>query len=334
MEALPWTLRVTVSLPTKVPALGLKSTAREFAWAGGEDSRLDEHASRTRTSTTWRARRVRVLLALDISASITGENGRYDLHGRRDMTERSHATEPDVRVCADARDLSERAAAATVEMIGKTVRQHGRCSLVLSGGNTPKTLYRLLASTYRDQVPWSQVHVFWGDERFVPHDDPASNYRMARESLLDHVPLSALHIHPMPTQPPSPDAAARDYERTLRTEMGSHRPLFDLVLLGLGEDGHTASLFPRSPALNETTRWVVAVTAPVEPFTRLTLTLPAIASAARIFVLVSGARKANALEHVLSPAADPDSYPAASLRLAGPAVTWWIDRNARAPSRS
>ena len=156
---------------------------------------------------------------------------------------------------------------------------------------------------------------------------------MARESLLDHVPLPLPNIYPMPTQSPSPDAAARDYERTLRAEVGNRRPAFDLVLLGLGEDGHIASLFPGSAALNETTRWVVAATAPVKPFPRLTLTLPAIASAARIFVLVSGASKATALEQVLNPGADPHTYPAAGLPSAG-VVTWWVDRTARAPSRS
>ena len=157
---------------------------------------------------------------------------------------------------------------------------------------------------------------------------------MARESLLDHVPVPAANIHQMPTQSPSPEAAASDYERTLRAEAGSHRPPFDLVLLGLGADGHTASLFPGSPALNETGRWVVAATAPVEPFTRLTLTLPVIVSAARIFVLVSGAGKASALEQVLRPAADPDSYPAAGLRAAGRGVIWWVDRDVAAPSLS
>jgi 6-phosphogluconolactonase len=157
---------------------------------------------------------------------------------------------------------------------------------------------------------------------------------MARESLLDRVPLPASNIHPMPTQSASPNTAAGDYERTMRAEAGSHRPPFDLVLLGLGPDGHTASLFPHSPALNETTRWVVAVTAPVEPVTRLTLTLPAIVSAARVFVLVSGTSKARALEHVLSPATNRDSYPAAGLRSAGRSVTWWVDRAACPPSRS
>ena len=234
----------------------------------------------------------------------------------------------DLRVCADARDLSEQAAAATADTIVDAVRRHGRCSFVLSGGNTPRALYRLLASKYRDRIPWPQVHVFWGDERDVPPDDPASNYRMARESLLDHVTIPARNIHPIPTQGPSPDAAAGDYERTLRVEAGRLNLRFDLVLLGLGEDGHTASLFPGSPALHETARWVVAVTAPVKPSSRLTLTFPAITSAARIFVLVSGAGKADAFARVLSPAADLNAYPAAGLRSAGGSVTWWVDRAA------
>ena len=109
---------------------------------------------------------------------------------------------PDVRTCADARELSERAAAATVATIADAVTRHGRCSLVFSGGNTPRALYALLASTYRDQIPWSQVHAFWGDERYVPPDDSASNYRMARESLLEQVPLPFQNIHPMPTHLP------------------------------------------------------------------------------------------------------------------------------------
>jgi 6-phosphogluconolactonase len=237
-------------------------------------------------------------------------------------------TEPDLRICADARELSERAAAATVATIADAVTRQGRCSLVFSGGNTPRALYALLASTYRDQIPWSKVHAFWGDERYVPSDDSASNYRMARESLLEQVPLPAPNVHPMPTHFPSPDAAAQDYERTLRAEAGHHRPPFDLILLGMGEDGHTASLFPRSPALHETTRWVVAVTVPAAPSTRLTLTLPAIATAARIFVLVAGSGKANALAHVLSPTADPDDYPAARLPSRSGLVTWWVDRDA------
>jgi 6-phosphogluconolactonase len=244
------------------------------------------------------------------------------------MTSTRDRTQPDVRICADARELSERAAAATVATIAGAVTRHGRCSLVFSGGNTPRALYALLASTYRDQIPWAQVHAFWGDERYVPSDDSASNYRMAREALLEQVPLPFQNIHPMPTHLSSAEAAAHEYERTLRAEVGGHRPPFDLMLLGMGEDGHTASLFPRSPALRETTRWVAAVTVPAAPSARLTLTLPAIATAARIFVLVSGPGKAGALAHVLSPGADPDDYPAAGLPSTSGLVTWWVDSDA------
>ena len=172
---------------------------------------------------------------------------------------------PDVRVCADVNELSRRAAEAVVRTINDTARATGRCSLVLSGGNTPRTLYGLLASEFRDQIPWARVHVFWGDERYVSPHDPDSNYRMARETLLDHVPCPAGNVHPMPTHFPSPADAARDYERTLRNYFGNDSSQFDLILLGLGEEGHTASLFPGSPALGEQTRWVVAVDTPADP---------------------------------------------------------------------
>ena len=156
-----------------------------------------------------------------------------------------------MRVFADVNELSMQAGQAAVRTINESVRGAGRCSLVLSGGNTPRTLYGLLASEFRDQIPWAHVHVFWGDERYVAPDDPDSNYRMAKETLLDHVPCPAGNVHPMPTHFPSADAAARDYENTLRNYFGTDWPHFDLSLLGLGEEGHTASLFPGSPALGE-----------------------------------------------------------------------------------
>jgi len=172
------------------------------------------------------------------------------------------------------------------------------------------------------------VHVFWGDERYVSADDPDSNYRLAREVLLDQVPCPAANIHPMPTHFASADDAARDYERTLRGYFGDDWPHFDLILLGLGEEGHTASLFPGSPALGELTRWVVAVKAPAEPPTRLTLTLPALTRATNIYVLVAGAKKAGALHHVLIGPPDPRTYPAAGLQSTEGALIWWVDRQA------
>jgi 6-phosphogluconolactonase len=237
---------------------------------------------------------------------------------------------PDVRICADVNELSLRAAEAAVTAIDDAVRDHGRCSLVLSGGSTPRTLHALLASEFRDRIRWTDVHVFWGDERYVLPDDPDSNYRMAKETLLDHVPCPAENIHPIPTHFPSPDAAARDYERTLRGYFGADSPRFDLILLGLGEEGHTASLFPGSPALAERTRWVVAVNTQARPPLRLTLTLPALTRAASIYVLVAGSTKARALQHVLTGIPDPDTYPAAGLRFTEGALVWWVDREAAA----
>ena len=201
-------------------------------------------------------------------------------------------------------------------------------------GTRRARLYGLLASEFRDQIPWAHVHVFWGDERYVAADDPDSNYRMAKETLLDHVPCPAGNVHPMPTHFTPADAAARDYENTLRNYFGTDWPHFDLSLLGLGEEGHTASLFPGSPALGELTRWVVAVETPADPPLRLTLTLPALTRAAYTYVLVTGAKKASALRHVLTGVPDPNSYPAAGVRLAEGSLIWWVDGEPRHRSTS
>jgi 6-phosphogluconolactonase len=156
---------------------------------------------------------------------------------------------------------------------------------------------------------------------------------MAKEALLDHVPCPPANIHPMPTHFPTADAAARAYERTLRNHFREEWPQFDMVLLGLGHDGHTASLFPGSLALAERTRWVVAARAPVEPHVRLTLTLPALTRARAISVVVAGATKAAALQHALEGAGDWIRYPAAGIRLATGPVIWWADREAAAWAR-
>ena len=238
---------------------------------------------------------------------------------------------PEVRIFADVTELSLRAAEATVERVNDAARRSGRCSIVLSGGSTPRTLYRLLASQFREQIPWTHLHVFWGDERYVAPDDPRSNYRMAREALLDHVPCPPANIHPMPTGSATADVAAQNYERMLKTYFGHEPPQFDLLLLGLGEDGHTASLFPGSPALAERTRWVVATETPADPPLRLTLTLPVLARAATVYFLVAGSSKAQALHHILEGTADANVYPAAGVRPENGALKWWVDRAAAVP---
>lgn len=237
---------------------------------------------------------------------------------------------PDVRVFPNINELSLRAAEAAVKTINNAVHAAGRCSLVLSGGSTPRTLYALLASRFREQIPWAQVHVFWGDERYVPAGDAHSNYRMAKETLLDHVPCPAANVHPMWTHFAVQDDAARDYEATLRKYFVGQPFEFDLVLLGLGPEGHTASLFPGSPALSESIRWVLAVTAPADPPLRLTLTLPVLNRAANAYFLVTGSNKARALQHVLTGTADLHTFPAAGVRLGSGTLIWWVDREAAA----
>lgn len=235
---------------------------------------------------------------------------------------------PNIHLCESLHDLSLRAADGVAAVVADAVQRRGRCSLVLSGGRTPRTLYEMLASDFRTRIPWEHVHVFWGDERYVAADDPSSNYCMARGALLNHVACSPAHIHPMPTSPASPDSAARDYERTLREHFDGDSPHFDLLLLGMGEEGHTASLFPGSPALLERSRWVVATHVPAQPPLRLTLTLPALTAAAHTYVLVAGARKAETLRRVLTGEPDPITYPVAAVRTSHGSVTWWVDREA------
>jgi len=202
-----------------------------------------------------------------------------------------------------------------------------RPAVCLSGGATPLMLYQLLAEApWRDRFPWSRVHWFWGDERFVPPDDPRSNYRMVRAALFDRVGVPAENIHPMPTDRALPQVAA-DYERVLMQFYGAERllldrPLFAATLLGLGTDGHTASLFPGSGALEEEERWVAAVP-DARPEPRITLTLPALASSGEIAFLVSGAKKRD----ILSQIRRHDDLPATRIDSAG-RVHWFVDRAA------
>ncbi|MGO9431571.1 6-phosphogluconolactonase [Rhodoblastus sp.] len=198
-----------------------------------------------------------------------------------------------LEILADPETLAKRAADWLLDV---ATSEAGIFSVALSGGSTPRALYELLARPpYRDAFPWARSHFFWGDERFVPHDDPQSNFRMTREALLSHVPIPAENIHPVPTQGFSPEAAAAAYQRELMTFYGAEkldpkRPLFGVTLLGLGADGHTASLFPGAAALAERRRWVAAVT-DAKGLARITLTYPAIESSRRVAFLVAGKEK-------------------------------------------
>lgn len=234
----------------------------------------------------------------------------------------------EIRVCRDLPELCRQAAVQTVALVQDAVARNGRCSLVLAGGSTPRTLYGLLAQDHAEEILWSQVHLFWGDERYVPHDDPSSNYRMAQENLLSRVPVPAANVHPMPTSFDDPDAAADAYESTLQEYFASTRPRFDLVLLGIGADGHTASLFPGSRAINERKRWVTAVEVAADPRRRLTMTFPTINGAANVFVLAAGAAKAEAVRCALRESPDLRACPASGIRPTSGNITWWLDAEA------
>jgi 6-phosphogluconolactonase len=244
-------------------------------------------------------------------------------------------TSPVVRIFPDVEALSEAAAREFVRAAQEAIAARGRFSVVLSGGSTPRQLYQLLTGPpYRDEVDWGRVEVFWGDERCVPPDDRASNYHMAREAMLDRLPIPASHVHRMEAEREDRDAAARDYEQILARVVGvapgGEPPAFDLVLLGLGPEGHTASLFPYTAALEETKRWVVANHIPKLGADRLTLTVPMLNRAREVLFLVAGSDKAEALAGVLDGPPEPRRLPAQLVRPANGRLVWFVDRQAAA----
>ncbi len=209
-------------------------------------------------------------------------------------------------------------------LIARLAEQDGPLALALSGGSTPKKLFELLATpAYAAQIPWPRLHLFWGDERFVPTDDPSSNYRMTKQALLDHVPIPPGNVHPIPTTDLTPEQSAHRYEQLLKTFHGSNdlsQPLFHVVLNGLGTNGHFASLFPDTPSLSERTAWATPVT-PAGEKTRITLTYPALESCRHAAFLVSGPDKAEILAQIRAHA---PQYPASHYHPQG-TLTWLTD---------
>lgn len=243
-----------------------------------------------------------------------------------------------VHVFPDAEEASRAAVAAMTAIARRLALGAGRFSIALSGGTSPRRLLELLARVDEGAFPWEATHVFWGDERCVPPDDPASNFAMATAALLDHVPLLPSHIHRIQGEL-DPVEAATAYDHELTAFFGASSPhalemgratAFDIVLQGVGADGHTASLFPGSPAL-EAGGWAVATEAPagVEPRRRVSLTLPALNIAAEAIFLAFGAAKRDAVRAATSSDPDPDKppVPAALVRPAG-GTSWYIDEDA------
>ena len=233
-----------------------------------------------------------------------------------------------VHVYEDSWDLADAATHAFVDRAKRAIAERGRFTVALAGGSTPRATYEMLAQEYprgnSEDLDWDRVHVFFGDERTVPADHEDSNYRMAKEALLDHVPVG--DVHRMRGELP-PEEAAEAYEEELQGFFGEELPRLDLILLGMGPDGHTASLFPETSALEVHDRLVVANPVLELETTRITLTVPVINAARAVFFLVAGEGKAEALREVLAGDADPREYPASLIRPQG-GPEWMLDRAA------
>ena len=241
---------------------------------------------------------------------------------------------PEILTYPNLADLSSAAAEFIAELAEAAIKTRNIFTLVLSGGSTPRLLYEELARrSISKRIDWQKTHIFWGDERYLPPDHPDSNYALAFQALVSKVDILPANVHRVVTESDSANAAAEDYEKTLRhffpppagSEDQQYLPSFDLVLLGLGQDGHTASLFPGDAALEEKYRWVVTVdgASASPPVPRITLTLPVLNKADCVIFLVSGSRKKEVFEEIMN---NPGTaaYPAARVRPSG-RLLWFID---------
>ena len=235
----------------------------------------------------------------------------------------------------DPAALARRAACHFVEMVSEAAEANGRARVAVSGGSTPKAAFQLLADPdqkYRNRMPWDALELFWVDERTVPPDHAESNYRMTREAMLDHVHLRAEQVHRMEGEL-EPEAAAARYESELRNTFrleGAETPRFDLISLGMGDDGHTASLFPHTAAIHEMGRLVVANQVPQKDTWRITLTWPVINQARSVFFLIAGADKAERVHEVFIGPRDPERLPSQLIWPSSGILTLFLDKAAAA----
>lgn len=234
----------------------------------------------------------------------------------------------ELHIAKDSTQLSENLAAWTCNYILETLQEKEIFTFVLSGGNTPKALYHLLAKEpYNQMIPWSRLHFFWGDERAVPYEDDRNNARMAVEALLDKVGVPQENIHVMRTDI-APEASAAEYELLLQNFFKRNAVTFDLVLLGMGDDGHTLSLFPGTEVVHEKKAWVKAFYLPAQEMYRITLTAPVVNNAACIAFLTTGTGKSLALQAVIEGEFAPDTYPSQVIRPVNGDLHWFIDEAA------
>jgi 6-phosphogluconolactonase len=237
----------------------------------------------------------------------------------------------EVRRLTTPQDLFQAAGEEVIGVATAAVAQRGRFTIALSGGSTPKNLFTLIAANASTSLPWDKIFFFWGDERHVPPTDAESNYRMAEETLLSKVPVPPANIFRIPTENKDASAVALAYEQTLQKFFAlgpGEFPRFDLILLGMGPDGHTASLFPETAALQEKSRLVVANWVEKLNASRITLTLPVLNAARRVAFLVSGADKATVLHEVLEGKAPGEKYPSKLVQPSDGKLIWFVDRAA------
>lgn len=237
-----------------------------------------------------------------------------------------------ILIYPDSDTMSHEAARYIVQLAHEAIAKNGRFTFALSGGSTPKKLYGLLGSDpYRGQIDWSAVDIYWSDERCVPPDDPESNYMMAQQVLLSHIPIPAAQVHRMPAEQPDQNAASYAYTLEMQQCFSTDGvPVFDLIQLGMGPEGHTASLFPHQSSLHEQQRIVMPVTVPKPPPPRLTFTPRILNAAAHVLFLVTGEEKQDALQAVLEGVYNPEEYPAQIVRPEKGEVTWMLDTQAAA----
>lgn len=233
-----------------------------------------------------------------------------------------------IKLFENKETLSRAAAELFATQAQTAVTAHRRFTVVLSGGETPRRTYELLAQEpYRSRIPWPQVHIFWGDERCVPADDPRNNAGVARRTCLDALPLAREQLHPIVCEG-APSLGAEKYAAHLRRFFGNDPPRFDFIFLGLGEDGHTASLLPTSKALREQVRWTAVTRRPEEAFSRVTLTAPLLNQAALVVFLVMGQNKARVVQSLFKAPSHQPLLPAQLIQPASGELYWFIDQEA------
>ena len=241
------------------------------------------------------------------------------------------SAQPEIRHLTTPQELFQAAADEVIHAARQAIAQRGRFTLALSGGSTPRSMYSLIAANASTSLPWEKVFFFWSDERHVPPTDAESNFRMAEESLLSKIAVPPANIFRVPSENPDASAAAQAYDLTLQkffAVSAGEFPRFDLILLGMGPDGHTASLFPETPALQEKSRLVVANWVEKLKTHRITFTLPLINAARSVVFLVSGVDKAPVLHEVLEGNAPGEKYPSKLIRPVEGNLIWFVDRAA------